>query len=810
MLRAESYPALMSARRLPPLLLLLLGALPLPADAAPELSAARVSAAIEVDGKLDETVWKRAPTVTRFVQRSPAEGKAPAQRTSMWVLHDAGAVYVGLRMYDSEPGLIRGGLGRRDNPPDSDNVIVFIDPVGSGKRGYWFKVNVSGILSDGVLYQENIMDDSWNGVWSGAAAANATGWTAEFRIPLTSIAYQDLDEQTWGFHVQRYIQRIKETSTWPPMPKSSNTFVSRFGKLRGLRRLERTAAVRLLPYVGGEFQLGRHADSLRPDDTFRPNSGLDMRYSFSGGGSLSVTINPDFGQVEEDPAVINLSPNEIFWAEKRPFFVEGASLFNTPIKLLHTRRIGARPSAPEAGDGGEIVEVAPETRIGGAVKLVGDAGPASFGLLSTFVLPAYAREKLASGKHKERTAAPALHYGAGRLLLRPWRRASLGVLFTAMTHLEDWDRDDAYAGGVDWDLRTGSGWQTRGQLSASVADPGSGYGLMVTGGQMGGRRWRYWVTAESFSEDYQINDLGYQWRNDMVRTQGYVQHLLPRPWKFLRELHVTVWGLYGFKHSDPEIVIDRLVELNTFAQFSNHWEIWTGGGFRFDVLDDRETRGGLVYPKAGEGWFWFGAKTDSTRQVYAEATYIYAQQDDGVYHEVNGAINAALWDRLNCTLFFKYHKGWGYPRWVETVTGSGRDQYIFGDLNLEGIDVRLSALLGITHLITFQVFVQLLYTIGTYDSYQELYPLDDGAGALAPTPYDAAADFTALTLQANAVLRWDLGAGAAAYLVYKLSGDLSRSGGEVKGFNIGPDVEDLLDEEQSHLLQVKLSYGWDM
>ena len=285
--------------------------------AGPELHAARVSAAVEVDGKLDEAVWRRAPSVTRFVQRSPANGKAPAQRTSMWVVYDAGAVYVGLRMYDSKPELIRRGLGRRDNPPDSDNVIIFIDPVGSGKRGYWFKVNASGILSDGVLYQENIMDDSWNGVWSGAAASDATGWTAEFRIPLTSIAYQDLDEQTWGFHVQRYIQRVKETSTWPPMPKSSNTFVSRFGKLRKLRGLKRSAAVRLLPYVGGEFQLGRHADSLRPDDVFRPNGGVDLRYSFSGGGSLSVTVNPDFGQVEEDPAVVNLSPNEIFWAEKR-------------------------------------------------------------------------------------------------------------------------------------------------------------------------------------------------------------------------------------------------------------------------------------------------------------------------------------------------------------------------------------------------------------------------------------------------------------------------------------------------------------
>ena len=784
--------------------------LPRPSGAAPEISASRISSTINVDGKLDEAVWKKTSPVARFIQRSPSEGKPPGQRTEMRVLYDSGAVYVGLRLFDRQPELIRRGLGRRDAQPDSDHIIIFIDPVGSGKRGYYFQVNASGILSDGVLYQENIMDSSWNGVWSGAAESDSGGWTAEIKIPLTSIAYQDLDLQTWGVYVQRYIQRTKETSCWPAMPKSSNTFVSRFGKLRGLRGLKRAAAVRLLPYVGGEFQLGRPADSTRPDKVFRPNGGLDLRYSFSGGGSVSVTVNPDFGQVEEDPAVVNLTPNEVFWAEKRPFFVEGATIFRTPITLLHTRRIGARPGAPEASDGAEVVEVDPEARIGGAVKLLGDAGAASFGVISSFVLPSQAQEKLANGKLKELTASPGKHYGAGRLLLRPGRTASVGLLLTAMNHLEDWERADAYAGGVDWDLRSSSGWQTKGQLTGSSAEPGSGYGLLVTAGQLGAPRWRYWAIAESFSADYQINDLGYQWRNDMVRLRGHVQHRLPAPWKFLRELHLTLWGMYGFNHTDPELAFSRQVELTSFAQLTNHWELWSGAGCRFAVVDDRETRGDLPYPRQPEGFFWFGAKTNSTRQIYGEFTYIFASEAPAYYHEIQGALKAALWDRFNWTLFARFRHGRGYPRWVETVQDPGRDRYIFGDMDMDELDMRFSALLGITRTLTFQVFVQLLYSMATYgDKYRELYALDDGMGALGPTTYDADADFSSLTMQANAILRWDLGAGAAAYLVYKLAGSLSQDGRPVS-FDLGPDLGDLLDQQQSHLLLIKLSYGWDI
>jgi hypothetical protein len=777
----------------------------------PRAGAARVKAAPTIDGRLRERAWKRAAVVRDFVQRAPHEGRPPWQRTELRLLYDASSLYVGLRMWDRRPELIRRGLGRRDGIPDSDKVTVFIDPVLSRQRGYWFRINASGVMADGLVINEVVIDNSWDGVWEGAARVDARGWTAELRIPLTSIAFQDLRRQDWGLYVERYVQRTKEQSGWPAMPKSSNTFVSRFGTLAGLEGLRRASSLRLLPYVAVDLSLNRPADSLYPDTTARPNAGLDLRYSFTGGTSLSATFNPDFGQVEEDPAVVNLTPNEVFWPEQRPFFVEGSSLFQTPIQLLHTRRIGARPGAPEASEGGTIVELDPEARIAGAAKLIGDLGPASYGLLSSFVLPSHAREQLADGSVVQRDALPAAgHYGAARMLVRPTARANLGLMFTALTHYSGADEiHDAYAGGLDWDLRSGSGWQTRGQLTGAVQEK-PGYGLWLMAGQKGAPRWRYWLELESFSADYEINDVGYQWRADMVQIRAYVMRRLPAPWRSLRELELLLWGQYGFNHDAPELGFERRVELALWTMFTSGWHIWPGVGYVFPTEDDRETRGGPPFQRPAVAYFWVGGQSDSSRRLWADHTTSVSFEDGAPWLHTRSWIHGALFDRLTLSLYLSYRFQRGRPRWVETLDWTGRDRHIFGDLDLDEFELRLSGVLGLTRELTLQLFGQLLHSVGRYgDSYRELLPLADGATALGPTDYDADADFSRLTLLFNAVLRWDLGSGAAAYLVYKLAGDLDRDGRPV-AFDLGQALSELSLDHQSHLLLFKVSYGWNL
>jgi hypothetical protein len=799
------------------LLVVALGALTLAAPGAgqaapaPSITAVRATTAPTIDGVLDDKAWHGARVVSSFVQRSPSEGTAPRQRTELRLLYDDSAIYVALRMWDQSPDRIRRGLGKRDSPPDSDWVTLIIDPLMSRKRGYYFRVNASGVLADGIVFQETSADGSWDAVWSGAARVDGQGWTAEMKIPLTSIAFQDQPTQRWGLYVERYLLRHKETSSWPPMPKSSNTFVSRFGVLEGLKGLKRETALRLQPYAAGEIQLGRRSDALRPDNVLRPNGGLDLNYGLSGDLTLHATLNPDFGQVEDDAAVVNLSPNETFFGEKRPFFVAGAELFRTPLTLLHTRRIGARPWAPDAEhEWGEIVEVDPEARIIGAGKIVGEQGIASYGLLTALVLPSYAVERLPDGSEVERRATKGTHYGAGRLRLQLGRTSSIGAMFTGMTRINEELDTDAYAGGVDWDIRSSSGWQTTGQFTGATAEEGAGYGLKVMAGQRGAPRWRYWVDAESYSKDYEINDVGYQWRADMVRLKGSFERRLAAPWSIFRDGGVGVWTQHGFNHSDPSLVFERRVELWTWSKFRNLMGMWTGVGYLFAALDDRESRGGPAFPRPAEVYTWLGGETDTSRRFVFWGTSSYSLGGSGHTFNINGTLRASIFSRLNVVLFARYRLDRGETRWVDTLEQPARDRYLFANLDRDELEIKLSGLLCLHRLVTLQVFGQLLHSVGRHDNLRELYTLADGEPLLGPTTETTDPDFATTRLILNAILRWDLGAGTAAYLVYKMDGALDEEGDAVTSFDAGGALSRLTDDEQTHLLLLKVSYGFDL
>jgi hypothetical protein len=790
--------------RLAPIILAAAASLPPAARAAPSLRATAVARPPAVDGRLDEAAWAAAPAVTSFVQRKPLSGARPAQRTELRVLYDASTIYLGLRMWDERPALIRRARGARDVIPDSDKVTVYIDPARTRERGYYFVINASGQIADGVIYNETSIDGSWDGVWSGAVAILADGWSAELRIPLYSITFQERPLQEWGLAVERYVQRTSETSIWPPIPKDTNTFVSRFAALEGLRGLRRGLSLRLQPYASLAFQLGRASGSLAPQRRAWPNAGLDLRYGADAELALSAALNPDFGQVERDPAVVNLGWSEVFHSERRPFFVADAEIFRTPIALLHTRRIGARPSPPAASAGATIVELDTEARILGALKLSGELGRASYGVLSTVVLPTHARERLADGSEVERGVAPAGHYGVGRLRVRAGSSSSVGLIVTALSRP---DAYDAYAAGLDWSLRAVAGWQTTGQLSVATAAAGAGYGLYVQAGQLGAPRWRYWLEAESFSPRYEINDVGYQWRNDMVRLRAFLQHRLPAPWRRLREWALTLWGQYGFNHAQPELAFERRLELWSNWQTRGLWDGWAGAGARFYTLDDREARGGPWYGRPEELYAWLGAGTDSSRRARVAGTGWLSREGQALQGSLDATLSLSLWDRLTLAATLRGYWARGLTRWVATALSGGLQHYLFGDVARDELEARLSGSLGIHRLLTLSAFGQLLHSVGRHGRYRELYRLADGSSTLGPTALEPDADFSSLNLIVNASLRWDLGGGAAATLVYKLGG-IADVDMRPARFDLGAALERLRRDEHTILLQA--SYGWNL
>ena len=331
---------------------------------------------ITLDGVPDEGVWNTAALATDFVQREPNDGEPATERTEARILYGEDAIYVAFRAYDSDPDEIVGQLARRDQNVYSDWLLVAVDSYFDRRTAFQFGVNPAGVRKDTYHFDDTNEDDSWDAVWDAKAKVDSEGWTAEFKIPYSQLRFTP-GSDTWGIQFGRSIARRDETSLWAPISRQEGAMVSRFGELRGLRTLSASRRLEILPYSVARLTRGP-GDVANPfydkNETFG-SIGADVMYGITNNLTLDLTINPDFGQVEADPGQVNLSAFESFFQERRPFFVEGAGIFNFRLgqgdgdganeSLFYSRRVGRAPQGFADAQGG-YVEQDPQTSILGA------------------------------------------------------------------------------------------------------------------------------------------------------------------------------------------------------------------------------------------------------------------------------------------------------------------------------------------------------------------------------------------------------------------------------------------------------------
>ena len=348
----------------------------------------------------------RAQPAKDFLQKDPDEGKPATEATEVRFLYDDDALYVGARMFDSDPSKIAKRLTRRDGDTDgiADRIIVGLDAHHDKLTGSMFWVTAAGSIGDGVLYNDTGDDETWNGVWDAAVSIDDKGWIAEMRIPLSQLRFSKGDRQVWGLHVVRVVQRKNEETWWALVPKKESKLVSLAGELEGLDGIQPRRHLELLPYVTASSAISGTAESGDPFNDGRTGDaaiGLDAKWGFSSNMTLDATVNPDFGQVEVDPAVVNLTVFETFYEERRPFFIEGSQAFDnfgrngasrymgfnrTNPSLFYSRRVGRTPQGAAAGD---YVDRPTATTIIGAAKVTGKT---SRGWTVNFIDAATARE----------------------------------------------------------------------------------------------------------------------------------------------------------------------------------------------------------------------------------------------------------------------------------------------------------------------------------------------------------------------------------------------------------------------------------
>ena len=633
-----------------------------PSPARPALAAVAVAdGSVSLDGRLDEAAWATADAATGFVQRGPAPGQPATQITDARVLVDGAALYVGMRMHDTDAAAIQAPLGRRDAGLSSDKAFVAFDAFRDGRSGVAFGVNPAGVKSDVVLFGDENDDDSYDAVWSVATSRDQFGWTAEFRIPLSQLRYSPTaGDQTWGLQFGRDIQRTGETDFWAPILPGTNGFVSQFGTLTGLRALRAPRRLEVVPYVAA--QATRAPDTRAPggpaDPYFaateaEPRVGLDVVYGLSPNLTLTATANPDFGQVEADPAQVNLGGFELFLQERRPFFVEGADVFsfgrtrafnssNRP-QLLYTRRIGRSPQrqgfvAGEVyegvGEQGVVYTDAPQqTTILGAAKVTGRVGAVSLGVLTAVTANEYGRYSAFDGTGNPITdgrglVEPASSYSvararatlgrtllgaAGTLVLRDLSDPAFPSLMPSQASVLEIDAEHTFAGRQ---------WVASGMLAGSAVTgtpeaivgvqrafprlyqrPDAGHltldptrtGLYGLTGEAaitknGGKHWLGSLSAAFTTPGFDSNALGFQSRADEGYVGGVLVYTENTPRAWYRSYNVATYAQVASNFDGD--VTRAFVGGNVETDLANFWEARAelNGGFR--TVSDRLLRGG--------------------------------------------------------------------------------------------------------------------------------------------------------------------------------------------------------------------------
>ena len=722
-----------------------------------------------LDGRLTEPVWGQAEFVSDFLQKEPNEGAPPTEATEIGFLYDDEALFIGARVHSADPKSIRKLVGRRDEPGNTERIIVTLDTYHDRRTAYSFALSVTGVRSD--YYHpgddEFWRDHSYDPVWEGRTHVDSTGWTAEIRIPFSQLRFNDAEQQVWGVTLNRYTPARNEDVFWVYVPRTSKGWSSHFGDLVGLEGIRPPRRIELLPYVAGDVAFTDGVpenDPFRSGTDFEGRAGADLKMGIGPNLTLDGTINPDFGQVEADPAEINLTQFETFFEERRPFFIEGSQLLaGSGPGYFYSRRIGAPPPGQASGS---FVDRPKDTTILGAAKLTGRlASGLSVGALAAFTDREYARTADSSGGAQDRVEiAPRAGWGVARLQQEFGReRSTVGLSLTGVSRaleagdpLGDVLNRHAYSGGADWLLRfRGGEYQFSGfagfsRVDGSAADirrvqtaparyfqrPDAGHVSLdstrtaldgwtaaLRAERVGGAHWLWGGGVSAESPEFELNDAGQLTSADDVNgwTQGRYRET--NPGRVFRNYNVVLTTDAGMNFGGVRQYTGVYLEGDcTWRNFMRNYVEVTYG---FGGLSDDHLRGGPLFrnPTIWSSWIELGGNHASTTQW--EVATGYAHNDLGGWQwQLQGEYGRRFGDRLEASLEPSYMRTTARRQYVATRDG-GSDatfgkRYVLAQLDQSTARLQIRATYAFTPDLTLEAYAEPFASTGRWDDFGEL------------------------------------------------------------------------------------------
>ena len=715
-----------------------------------------------IDGKLNENVWDKVAWGTDFIENQPDENTSPTYQTKFKVLYTNKFLYIGVFAFDNKTDKIEKRVTRRDGFA-GDRINIVIDSYNDKRTAFIFTVTAAGVKGDEIATNNGAnIDDSWNPVWYIKTSTNDKGWIAEIKIPLSQLRFSENKEQTWGFNVVRYLFRKDERSVWNRVPVDAPGFISEAGELCGLKNVKPQKQLEIQPYTALQYStyLKEPGNPYRDGNDFGVNGGVDAKIGITNDLTLDLTINPDFGQVEADPGAFVLDGLQIFFEDRRPFFVENKNIFDYRFtrgrsNLFYSRRIGAIPHGRVNLDEGEYANIPQNTSILGAAKFSGKTQKGwSFGVLETLTSKEFA-EIDNNGNKSKQIVEPLTNY----LVLRTQKdfndtNSFIGGIFTATNRSlgNDFEtlHNSAYSAGIDfrhtWNNRNyflesniivskvlGSKesiektqqsivrlFQREDAINLSV-NPNrtslTGTGGRVSIGKSGGGNWRYQGSVEWLSPELELNDIGFLRQTNQINQFGSVQYRILKPTKRFRFASITLEQDtqfdfdYKFNNADVKLV-GNLV-------WKNNWWNRIGIGGKPQIYSNSFLRGGPRWKTTPRKYFFLFYGSNRQKKFNFNIGYIRAFIKDNSYQfrSYRFGFNYQPYSSLNFSFETSLRENPTKFQYITQRSYNNEKRYILGEIDLLTLNTSLRINYSINPDLSIQFYGSPFVSRGIYKSF---------------------------------------------------------------------------------------------
>jgi hypothetical protein len=724
-----------------------------------------VTAKPVIDGKLDDECWKNGTWAGDFHQWIPKEGAKPTYPTELNIQYDDKNLYVAIRAYDGEPKKILRQAGVRDELV-GDMAGVNFDSYRDYRTGFEFTVTAWGQKVDLVLFNPANWDFNWNPVWKVKTGLEDSAWVAEYEIPLNQLRYSRQDEQVWGMHVWRWISRLQEESDWEIQSKTGPGMLYNFGELRGIKGLKKSRRLEIMPYALGDLKTMKRESGNPFADKGRVwggNAGLDAKIGISTNFTVDLTVNPDFGQVESDPSVMNLTAFETFYEEKRPFFLEGLTIFDYKFdnqSLFYSRRIGHAPSRPVSPNDNLFVNSPDKTSILSAIKLSGTTSKGlSVGLIQSVTANEFARLSDKDGNRTSTKVEPLTSYTVARMQkgYNAGNTVVGGIVTSTNRSIKDKNLEslstDAYTGGFDllthWkdkefylDARLIGSYINGSKEAITLLQqssaryyqrPGasylkfdttattlSGYGGKFLIGKGSKGLWRYSTGATWLSPGLELNDLGYMNTADQINQENVISYLINQPVSIFLTYDISLEQFNTWNFNGQ--YLGSGAHLSFTSSFKNQWSFATNLVYNSKTLDTKILRGGYDMKMPNSVEIFGSAGTDPSKKLIGSVIYSYGYKGNNSArnYQLEPGITYRPINNLKIGITANYMYNHDNLQYVTTRYFMPGNRYILGTIDQKTFGLTFRIDLNLTPEFSIQYYGSPFVSRGSYSQLKHI------------------------------------------------------------------------------------------